>query len=148
MRLRTNSLAFRLLAGSALLVLIGLGAGAVALMEVYQDAVRREFALRLRIVYDDLIGFSNVDKNGAVTFEERPAYPLFRRGVSGWYWQIVHRGRVVSRSKSLAGDGFTVVLPLKLNVDFSMKPTVPTASIFGSSRDRSTLNGAAGRTPT
>jgi signal transduction histidine kinase len=118
MRFRTNSLAFRLLASSALLLLIGLGAGAFALMEVYQDAVRREFDRRLRIVYDDLIGFSKVAQNGAITFDERPDYPLFRRGVSGWYWQIVHRERVVAHSKSLADAVFTVERPPKLNVDF------------------------------
>jgi hypothetical protein len=119
MKIRTNSLAFRLLFSSALLVLIGLGAGAFALMEVYQDAVRREFDRQLRIVYDDLIGFSKVDKSGRVTFEERPDYPLFRRGVSGWYWQIVHRRRSVAQSRSLQGEVFTVELPPKINTDYS-----------------------------
>ena len=125
MKIRTNSLAFRLIFGSAVLLVIGLGVGAYALMEVYQDAVRREFDRQLRIVYDDLVGFSRVGANGRVTFEERPDYPLFRRGVSGWYWQIVHRRQAVAQSRSLQGEVFTVELPPKINTDYSYETEGP-----------------------
>ncbi|MCP4934313.1 MAG: sensor histidine kinase [bacterium] len=111
--LRPNSLRFRLLASTALLVAIVLPITAFALTSYYRIAVEQTFDQRLEVHLDNLVVLSlrrtrddesreaeiivaEVKDEPAVPVEEKMAQrkeielgdPLFKRPFSGWYWQI------------------------------------------------------------
>ena len=107
---RPNSIRFRLLASTALLVAIILPITAFALTSYYRIAVEQTFDQRLKVHLDNLIALSlrqtRDDRGGevgATTNKGEPAgertqeqdravielgEPLFKRPFSGWYWQI------------------------------------------------------------
>ena len=112
--LRANSLRFRLLASTALLVVIILPITAFVLTSYYRIAIEQTFDQRLEVHLDNLVAlslrqvreseaFENVVREGSAQVNdsvgagEVPATqrkeielgnPLFKRPFSGWYWQI------------------------------------------------------------
>ena len=111
--LRPNSLRFRLLASTALLVAIILPITAFALTSYYRIAVEQTFDQRLEVHLDNLVALSlrqardsdgrepavaedKVKDDNAILAEKKSAprkeielgNPLFKRPFSGWYWQI------------------------------------------------------------
>ena len=111
--LRPNSLRFRLLASTALLVAIILPITAFALTSYYRIAIEQTFDQRLEVHLDNLVALSlrqarddesreaevvagEVKDESAVPVETKTAQrkeielgdPLFKRPFSGWYWQI------------------------------------------------------------
>ena len=115
--LRANSLRFRLLASTALLVVIILPITAFVLTSYYRIAIEQTFDQRLEVHLDNLVALSlrqiresevsgnevreenegGAQVNDSAVGGEEPAIqrkeielgnPLFKRPFSGWYWQI------------------------------------------------------------
>lgn len=101
MDIRTNSIAFRLVAGAAFWIAAGLFGGAFLLSTLFRDYVERSFDARLAVLWDSLYTVSRVDAKGNLQMLGEPGEPAFEQAYSGWYWQI-SRGIVPSRrSRSL-----------------------------------------------
>ncbi len=104
---RPNSLRFRLLASTALLVVIILPLTAFALTSYYRSAVEQTFDQRLKVHLDNLVvlalrlgreidAHDNSDQSSSSQESEKSpelkvielGEPRFKRPFSGWYWQI------------------------------------------------------------
>ncbi len=101
MRLRINSLAFRLVAGAAVCLGGGLLVGAYLLSSLYRDYVERSFDDQLTFMLESLIAVSRVEAGGRVTLARALPDPLFDQPYSGWYWQIAGADGPLARSRSL-----------------------------------------------
>ncbi len=90
--MKTNSLAFRLIASSAVIACILLLAAAVLLNNLFQQALERNFDARLRAVLDGVIANVEVDKDGVPSLISPIADTRFSLPESGWYWQVAKPG--------------------------------------------------------
>lgn len=86
--MRVNSLAFRLMASSAIVSIILLAAAAFLLSGLFQDALERNFDSRLRAVLDGLLGNVELTEAGEPAMESQLADTRFTLPLSGWYWQV------------------------------------------------------------
>lgn len=87
--MRSNSLAFRLTVSSAITALVLLLLAALALEQLFQQALERNFDARLRAVLDGLAANVEPAANGAPVMTERLADTRFSLPDSGWYWQVI-----------------------------------------------------------
>lgn len=105
--MRTNSLAFRLIAAASVWSVIALVAGLFILTSLYRQNAEQAFDERLGVYLDTLIGRLAVQPASGF-----PADPgnlgeqLFQVPFSGWYWQVqeASRGPVLLTSPSLFSD--------------------------------------------
>jgi signal transduction histidine kinase len=93
--MKVNSLRFRLLVSTALLVAVILPLTAFILTSYYRHVVENTIDRQLQVHLDNLIAVSlkltREETGGREGAEQRRidlGYPLFRRPFSGWYWQI------------------------------------------------------------
>lgn len=92
--MRTNSLRFRLLVWTALLVAVILPLTAFVLTSYYRHAMERSFDQRLKVYLDSLVAASlnrNLDEAAGTRDGEPPLElpdPSFKQPFSGWYWQV------------------------------------------------------------
>ena len=86
--MRVNSLAFRLMASSAIVSIILLAAAAFLLSNLFQAALERNFDARLRAVLDGLLGNVELTQEGAPAMLVQLADTRFSLPLSGWYWQV------------------------------------------------------------
>ena len=115
--MKTNSIAFRLVAGAALWIGAALAVSGYLLAVLFDDSVERGFDRRIGVLLESLIAVTEIDRDGKLLLRRAPGEPRFEQPFSGWYWQIVpdRDGHTVLRSKSLwdqslettagAGDG-------------------------------------------
>lgn len=106
--LNPKSITGRLLLASLVWVFLLLVVGGVVLSAVFRDHVETEFDLRLRQTMDTMIGVSDVDAEGHITFSRSLSDQRFNEPYSGWYWQVVADGMVPVRSRSLWDQELTV----------------------------------------
>jgi len=99
--IRTNSIAFRLVAGSAFWIAAGLFGGAFLLSTLFRDYVERSFDARLAVLWDSLYTVSRVDTDGRLQMLGEPGEAAFEQAYSGWYWQISQGVKAMRRSRSL-----------------------------------------------
>ncbi len=86
--MRVNSLAFRLMASSAIVSIVLLAAAAFLLSNLFQTALERNFDARLRAVLDGLLGNVELTEEGAPAMQVQLADTRFTLPLSGWYWQV------------------------------------------------------------
>jgi signal transduction histidine kinase len=96
-----RSLAFRLVAGAAVLVAAGLLVGSYALSILFHDYVERGFDARLGIMLESLIAQTDIGDSGEISPPKALGDPRFEQPYSGWYWQISTKAGPVLRSRSL-----------------------------------------------
>jgi signal transduction histidine kinase len=99
--MRTDSLAFRLVAGAALWVVVALAACGVLLSHLFAQSVERGFDTRLQVFLDDLIAESRAGEGGKVEVAHALGEPRFNEPYSGWYWQVSGPDGAMQRSRSL-----------------------------------------------
>jgi signal transduction histidine kinase len=99
--MRRNSLAFRLVAGAAVWCALWLSAGGYALSALFGNTVERNFDARLGVLLEGLVAGSELKPDGWLDLRRQLGEPRFDQPLSGWYWQIEHRGRILRRSPSL-----------------------------------------------
>ncbi len=86
--MRTNSLAFRLTASAAAVSLVLLVVAGLLLSKLFQDAVERNFDVRLQSVLDGLLSAVEIGSDNRVVLSGAIADSRFKLPLSGWYWQI------------------------------------------------------------
>ena len=96
-----KSLTGRLLAASLIWVLLMSVVGGLLLSAAFRDHVENEFDERLQRTMDSMIGTSDVDAEGAITFSRVLADQRFNEPYSGWYWQVSAEDMQSLRSRSL-----------------------------------------------
>ena len=105
--MRRNSLAFRLVASAAVWCALWLSAGGYALSALFGNTVERNFDAHLGVLLEGLVARRAEREVGWSSLQL--GEPRFEQPLSGWYWQIADRGRVLRRSSSLgrAAAGFS-----------------------------------------
>lgn len=108
--MRTNSLAFRLIAAASVWSLIALVAGLLILTSLYRQNAEQAFDERLGVYLDTLIGRLAVQPPGAPTDPGNLGEQLFQVPFSGWYWQVqeAEGGPVLLTSPSLFSDALSL----------------------------------------
>ncbi len=99
--MRSDSLAFRLIAGAALWSAIALVAGGLILSAIFRNATERSFDARLSVLLHSLIATTEVNDDGEIERQGGLSETRFDLVYSGWYWQIwpvAPRAAVRSRS--------------------------------------------------
>lgn len=86
--LRTNSLAFRLIAIAAGWSLLGLAVGGLFLSSIFRGAVERSFDTRLSSELESVIAVAELDCDGTIAMAKPLIAERFMNPFSGWYWQI------------------------------------------------------------
>ena len=101
-RIRTDSLAFRLVAGAALWSSIALLAGGIILSSIFRNSVERSFDARLDVLLGSLIATTDIDDQHQIVRTRDLNETRFDFAYSGWYWQIAPLAqRLALRSRSL-----------------------------------------------
>ncbi len=85
---RPRSLAFRLIASSAIVSAVLLLAAAILLNSLFQQALERNFDARLRAVLDGLTANVELAGAGVPVLSQPLADTRFELPLSGWYWQV------------------------------------------------------------
>jgi signal transduction histidine kinase len=86
--LRTNSLAFRLLAIASIWSILGLAGGGVALSQLFTRSAEGNFDTRLNADLDSVIAAADRDAEGKLNVAQSFVDPRFANAFSGWYWQV------------------------------------------------------------
>jgi signal transduction histidine kinase len=86
--MKTNSLAFRLAASSAVIACVLLITAGLLLNDLFQQALERNFDARLRAVMDGVIGNVELSPEGKPQMAGPIADTRFELPMSGWYWQV------------------------------------------------------------
>ncbi|MBK4217306.1 HAMP domain-containing histidine kinase [Paracoccus caeni] len=96
-----RSIRGRLLLLAAVWITAALLAAFLFISALLEDFVTDRFDAEAGGIADGLIAMIEVDDDGRVELDDRPADPRFDLPFTGWYWQIAADGRVVARSDSL-----------------------------------------------
>ncbi len=102
--MKTDTIAFRLIAGAALWLGLALVVSGFVLAALFVDHVERGFDRRISILLESLVAVAEVSPAGDLVIADPPGEPRFRQPYSGWYWQINSGGQVRRRSPSLWDD--------------------------------------------
>ena len=86
--MRSDSLAFRLIAGAALWSAIALLAGGLILSAIFRNSVERSFDGRLNVLLHSLLATTEVNEDGEIIRSRGLSETRFDLAYSGWYWQI------------------------------------------------------------
>jgi len=128
MRLRFDSLAFRLIAGASVWAAIALVAAALILTSLYRETVERAFDERLNVYLKTLVGNLAAQSPGDLQDPGNLGEQRFELIFSGWYWQVGRAGGpVVMTSRSLATD----TLDLAKGTDLGTVDGVQSATLTG-----------------
>ena len=102
-KMRPNSLAFRLVAGAALLTAILLIGGGLLLASAFRESVESSFDARMDVLLGGLIADAEIDPQGRLVLRRRFTQARFERPFSGLYWQVTESasGQVLLRSRSI-----------------------------------------------
>ncbi len=87
--LRFNSLATRLIAVSAIWIVVAFAVGFGLLSEVFRTSVQDNFDAGLSSDLDELIAASDLDQSGSLGVRVDFVDPRYKRVYSGWYWEIM-----------------------------------------------------------
>ena len=68
---------------------------------MFGDTVERNFDARLGVLLEGLVAGSELNAEGGLELRLQLGEPRFEQPLSGWYWQIADRGKVLRRSPSL-----------------------------------------------
>ncbi len=102
-KMRPDSLAFRLVAGAALLTAILLIGGGLLLASAFRESVESSFDARMDVLLGGLIADAEIDPQGRLVLRRRFTQARFERPFSGLYWQVTESGtgQVLLRSRSI-----------------------------------------------
>jgi len=99
--MRTNSLAFRLVVGAGLWIVLALAAGGFTLSNLFRDTVERSFDARLLVLLESVVAASGQNESGEPEVSRALGEARFEQPFSGWYWQIAGPEGTLARSRSL-----------------------------------------------
>ncbi|RME66451.1 MAG: histidine kinase, partial [Alphaproteobacteria bacterium] len=96
-----RSLTFRLVAASALWIIVFLAAGGTLIARMFETNIVQNFDARLTQFIESMIGASELTGDGQVRFTRPLGDQRFFEPYSGWYWQVDTPGQPSFRSRSL-----------------------------------------------
>jgi signal transduction histidine kinase len=99
--MRRNSLAFHLIASTAVWCALVLSAAGWLLSTLIGDMVESNFDARLGVLLEGLVAGAEIDAAGKLELRPQLGEPRFTQPLSGWYWQIGNPARPLDRSSSL-----------------------------------------------
>ncbi len=99
--MKTNSIAFRLVAGAALWVGAALAVTGFLLAKLFDDHIERSFDGRMNVLLESLVAAAEIAPDGALRLGRASGEPRFEQPYSGWYWQIAGAAGETLRSRSL-----------------------------------------------
>ena len=102
--MKTDTIAFRLIAGAALWLGLALVISGLVLAALFEDHVERGFDRRISILLESLVAVAEISPAGELLVTDPPGEPRFRRPYSGWYWQVDNGAQILRRSPSLWDD--------------------------------------------
>ncbi|MBN8996491.1 MAG: histidine kinase [Rhizobiales bacterium] len=104
--MRTDSLAFRLIAAASLWALVALLAAGFIITSLYRDSVERNFDERLNVYLKTLVGALAAQNPANLADPGNLGDQRFELPYSGWYWQVRRAGggAVMLTSRSLFND--------------------------------------------
>lgn len=88
LKVKPDSLAFRLTAAAALWIGVVLLAAAIGLTSLFRNAVEASFDTNLDVILDSLIASAEVIEGDELVMIRSLGETRFQRAYSGWYWQI------------------------------------------------------------
>lgn len=95
-----TTLTARLLLLATLGALPVLGLAGVLLQWVFTDHIKQQFDIYLAAYQQELVAGMTLGQ-GQLRMASAPLDPRFDLPFSGWYWQVIHAGRVVAQSSSI-----------------------------------------------
>lgn len=130
--LRTNSLAFRLIAIAAVWSVLALAAGGLVLSSLFRSSAERSLDTRLLSDLESVIAVAELDCSGSVTMPKPLIAERFMNPFSGWYWQVSsvellagNRPKQFMRSRSLWDQSLVLgrsETPGEIRKDFATGP--------------------------
>jgi signal transduction histidine kinase len=104
--MRTDSLAFRLIAAASLWALVALLAAGFIITSLYRESVERNFDERLNVYLKTLVGALAAQNPANLIDPGNLGDQRFELPYSGWYWQVRRAGggAVMLTSRSLFND--------------------------------------------
>jgi len=106
-----QSFRFRLIAGAAIWIVVGMGFSYAALVSLLRDHVESEFMDELDHHGTELSGLIRLDPAGRLTISQPLSDHRFFEPYSGYYWQV-QRGADILASPSLGAARLPATMPL------------------------------------
>jgi len=116
-KMKTNSLAFRLVVLAAAWITAVVVVGFFSLSAIFKNMAESSFDSRLEILLSSLIAGTRVDNEGNLVLTQNLLDPRFQRPYSGWYWQVTDANGPVVRSRSLWDQSFSLDFKLSKFTD-------------------------------
>lgn len=99
--MRPRSLRLRLVAASALSIVVALAVAGISLVTLFEQQILRRVEQELAVRWTDVAAGFAVDAAGQPTLARELADPRYHRPYGGAYWQVSENGSVVLQSRSL-----------------------------------------------
>lgn len=125
MKLRTDSLRFRLLIGTVVWICLGAVVGGILVSSLFRWNLLQGYHEELEIHIDELLALTAVDQSGQPYMLRRLSDPRYLPAGSGFYWQVDRDGYRTVASPSLANH--------RLDPRFADSPTLQIAWTQGPS---------------
>lgn len=122
--MRTNSLAFRLIAASAVWSVIVLAITGVILSSLFRAAIERNFDEQLEILLDGVIANVELSREGQLSEAGDLGVVRFNLPFSGWYWQVTQKD-----DASVEGLASLSLLDQKISLPSAKKSTLLTGEL-------------------
>jgi signal transduction histidine kinase len=100
---RHKSLSIRIMALSAIWISLALVATALLLFYYYNQHIKQHYDAHVLMHLEEMVAAASLDERGELILKSRPSDPRFDIPGSGWYYEILHRDKVLVRSRSLEG---------------------------------------------
>lgn len=98
-----KSLKFRIILLSGTWIVMALIGTALVLLGFYRSHIASHYDAHVQMHMEEMVSAARLNKAGELELAYPPSDPRYRVEHSGWYWQILHDGKVLARSPSLAG---------------------------------------------
>ena len=98
-----KSLKFRIILLSGTWIVMALIGTAVVLLGFYRSHIASHYDAHVQMHMEEMVSAARLNESGELELAYPPSDPRYRVEHSGWYWQILHDGKVLARSPSLAG---------------------------------------------
>ena len=105
---KRKSLKFRIVLLSGAWILMALAGTALVLLAFYRDHIASHYDAHVRMHMEEMVSAAKLNESGELDLAYPPSDPRYRVEHSGWYWQILHQGKVLASSPSLAGQDIDI----------------------------------------
>ena len=101
---KSKSLSFRIILLSGIWIVMALVGTGFVLVSFYEDHIEEHYDAHVVMHMEEMVAAARLDEDGQLLLAYPPSDPRYHILMSGWYWEIRHRGRVLASSPSLDGE--------------------------------------------